>query len=854
LEKLDLIMKNDNPSDADPFGQIADEFVEALRQGKRPSVEEFAQRYPEQADEIREMLPALALMEKAKSADDSSGQEGQALGSAFAPPLQHLGDYQILREVGRGGMGVVYEAQQLSLGRHVAIKVLPAHALLDARQLGRFQREARSAAKLHHTNIVPVFGVGEQNGLHYYVMRFIKGLGLEVVLDELRRLRRPGGKQTPTQAEAQDRPTNVTRDLSVVDVARGMLSGHYAAEECVARPESAKGVGLEQARPSRAQGVPHDAGDPTTAAVKGERASDSSFILHPSSLSSGTIHLPGQSGGSTLSETGSQYWQSVARIGMQVADALAHASGQGVLHRDIKPSNLLLDETGNVWVTDFGLAKGISDVDNLTHTGDIVGTMRYMAPERFSGRGDLRSDVYSLGLTLYELLGLRPAFNEADRNKLIKQVMHDEPVRPRKLNPQVPRDLETVVLKAIARDPAHRYQTPAEMADDLKRFVEDRPVKARRISGAERLWRWCRRNKLMTAMAAAVVLALVAGTTVSTWKYLDAKQQRQIAEEKTKEAEAYGLVQLALNVDTLKLPPIIEKMAEYRQWTDPMLREIKKPPQRLHASLALLPADPSQVDFLFGQLLGARVRDEFPVIRDALAPHKDRLLDKLWAEVEKPEKGNEAERLRAAAALAKYDPDSERWTNRQPETIVFLSTLQERDVRVERDWFRKDGIIGGRNLAPAPFPLTDSGCPIVVDGAQQPHSLFTHPPDNGSARVFYGLDRPYSQFLAKVGVPALQPVSLPCFPRGRRKGEGQSAAHCAGVDELAEQQRPGCNSRCLRPGQAPRGRTKGVRPVVVRRGEVVQESGGCRGQCRTSGGCPNRLQSEAIRYRHAGMG
>src|SRR5262249_11828437 len=150
---------------ADPFGPIADEFVAAFRQGKHPSVEEFARRYPQQADEIRDMLPALVLMEKAKAADDSPGQRRRARVSAAAAPLQQLGDYQILREVGRGGMGVVYEAQQLSLGRHVAIKVLPSHALLDARQLSRFQREARSAAKLHHTNIVPVFGIGEQDGL-----------------------------------------------------------------------------------------------------------------------------------------------------------------------------------------------------------------------------------------------------------------------------------------------------------------------------------------------------------------------------------------------------------------------------------------------------------------------------------------------------------------------------------------------------------------------------------------------------------------------------------------------------------------------------------------------------------------
>src|SRR5262249_48353550 len=148
----DVAMSDNDPSVADQFGQIVDEFVEAFRQGQHPSVEEFARRYPEHADEIREVLPALVLMEKAK-ASEAPGQSHPAKAPAVAAPLQQLGDYQILREVGRGGMGVVYEAQQLSLGRHVAIKVLPSHALLDPRQLGRFQREARSAAKLHHTNI-----------------------------------------------------------------------------------------------------------------------------------------------------------------------------------------------------------------------------------------------------------------------------------------------------------------------------------------------------------------------------------------------------------------------------------------------------------------------------------------------------------------------------------------------------------------------------------------------------------------------------------------------------------------------------------------------------------------------------
>jgi formylglycine-generating enzyme required for sulfatase activity/serine/threonine protein kinase len=496
-------MSEDDLSSGDPFGEIADEFVEAVRRGERPSVEEFARRYPEHADAIRDMLPALALMEQAKSAADPSELRRQAKAAAAVPPLRQLGDYQILREVGRGGMGVVYEAQQLSLGRHVAIKVLPTHALLDPRQLGRFQREARAAARLHHTNIVPVFGVGEQDGLHYFVMQFIKGIGLDVVLDELRRLRLPHGKPAPTRRDVPVRTADVTPNASADAVARGLLSADRTAGQGGQPPDNSQHQGADAPRP------------PDTSA---------------------TVHLPGQAEGSTLSESGGQYWQSVARVGMQVADALAHAASQGVLHRDIKPSNLLLDETGHVWITDFGLAKA-DDGDNLTHTGDVIGTLRYMAPERFNGQGDLRSDVYSLGLTLYEMLALRPAYDEVDRNKLFRQVMHDEPARPRKLNPGVPRDLETVVLKAIARDPAQRYQTPAEMAEDLKRFVEDRPVRARRASEAEKLWRWCRRNPLPAGLAAGIVLVFLAGFAGVFWQWRVAEVREQEARQEADKAK-----------------------------------------------------------------------------------------------------------------------------------------------------------------------------------------------------------------------------------------------------------------------------------------------------------------------------
>jgi hypothetical protein len=206
-----------------------------------------------------------------------------------------------------------------------------------------------------------------------------------------------------------------------------------------------------------------------------------------------------------------QFYRSVARIGVQVADALAYAHGQKLLHRDIKPSNLLLDARGTVWVTDFGLAK--EEGDDLTRTGDVVGTLRYMAPERFAGVSDARSDLYSLGLTLYEMLTLRPAFPETDRARLIQAITHQEPKAPRKLDPHTPRDLETIVLKAISKDPAGRYAAAEDLGEDLRRFLADRPIQARRTSTWERMRRWCRRNPgwaatLATVLGLLVVMAL----------------------------------------------------------------------------------------------------------------------------------------------------------------------------------------------------------------------------------------------------------------------------------------------------------------------------------------------------------
>ncbi len=519
---------SDSSVERNPVEILAEEFVERHRRGERPSLNEYTDKHPQWADQIRELFPALVMMEKLKPAT------GDVTGSIDTSPelprgkkLERLGDYRILREVGRGGMGIVYEAEQVSLGRHVALKVLPAHSLLDARHLQRFEREAKAAARLHHTNIVPVYGVGQHDGIHYYVMQFIQGQGLDQVLRELRRLRqdkRVMSTEVPETSPASPLEANGGGAVSALAVARSLLTGHFTLTETAYGEADGGGVAT-LLKPPR---------------IKSPRGGGSEG-------SSSSIVLPGQSDPSHLTESGKGYWQSVARIGCQIAQALAYANSQGIVHRDIKPSNLLLDSKGIVWVTDFGLAKS-TDQDNLTLTGDILGTLRYMPPERFTGHGDARSDIYSLGLTLYELLTLRPAYDESDRNRLIQSVVHEEPPRPRKVNPAIPRDLETIALKAIARDPAQRYQTATAVADDLQRFLEDRPIQARRVSARERFYPWCRRNKALAGLSAAVVGLLATVAIVSSVMAVRlgkaAANAKQAADEAqaaaTREADAAG--------------------------------------------------------------------------------------------------------------------------------------------------------------------------------------------------------------------------------------------------------------------------------------------------------------------------
>jgi WD40 repeat protein/serine/threonine protein kinase len=487
----------DLSADRDPVEQLAEEFAERQRRGEHPAISEYTARYPQWAEQIRDLFPALALMEQLKPHDESSGASHGPDALAGGQPRERLGDYRILREVGRGGMGVVYEAEQESLGRRVALKVFPFHQLSGSRHLERFRREAKAAGRLHHTNIVPVFGVGASEGLHYYAMQFINGEGLDKVVQDLCRLRDRQGCLAPGPVPD---PTRLTGSI-----AQGLLTGRFALAEAVAEAGEPNGAALP--------GAPAPAAGSASPARTGESTADS----HSRSELSG--------------RTGWEYCRNVARVGLQVAEALAYAHKQGILHRDIKPSNLLLDTQGTVWVTDFGLAKAEGSAE-LTHTGDLVGTLRFMAPERFEGKSLPQGDVYGLGLTLYELLTLRPAFEEAHRALLIEQILRRDPPRPRKLDSRIPRDLETIVLKALAKDPAQRYATPEELAEDLRRFLADRPIRARRAGSAERLWRWCRRNPL----AALLIVSLGVGVAASTGLTLWALRERDRADGAALEA------------------------------------------------------------------------------------------------------------------------------------------------------------------------------------------------------------------------------------------------------------------------------------------------------------------------------
>ncbi len=461
------------------MGEILDELAERVRRCEPLDLSRFEQQYPAHAEQIRRLVPTIEAM--AHMAGSATGDRDHTRADRSSSPLGGtLGDFRIVREVGRGGMGVVYEAEQVSLHRKVALKVLPFAAVLDPRNLQRFKNESLAAAQLDHPHIVDVYGVGCERGVHHYAMRFIEGQTLAQVIAQLR---------------------NRERNTNPVASAEKLSDAHVPT------------VISDQPVPPETVDVPK-ATAPTAPPDIGETGSF------------GGLSTDG-------SVTSREFFRSVATLGRDVASALEYAHERGVVHRDIKPGNIMVDGDGKAWVTDFGLAHIESDV-SLTLSGDVLGTLRYMSPEQALGkRGaiDHRTDVYSLAITLYELLTLQPAYPQTDRQQLLQRIATEDPTPPRQLRPQIPADLETIVLKATAKNPQERYETAGDLADDLQRFLDYQPIKARRPTLSQRMSKWALRHTGLIWSAAAILLVSTIALAVSTALILAAYQREGVAYE-----------------------------------------------------------------------------------------------------------------------------------------------------------------------------------------------------------------------------------------------------------------------------------------------------------------------------------
>ncbi|MFK8111215.1 MAG: serine/threonine protein kinase [Rubripirellula sp.] len=437
-------------------------YMRLLEDGQSVSIDEYLTQHGEIADELRPALEGLAIIH---------GVGEPKLSGMVAPDEEFtakpIGDFKIVGELGRGGMGVVYEAIQLSLGRRVALKVLPFASGLDEMRLQRFRNEAHAAAALHHTNIVPVHAVGSDRGVHYYAMQLIDGQTLASLI-----------------------------------------------EQCAAE-RAAVGSSSNHSSGSRS--------DPSLLEVAVQSSSQSNRL---------------------------RYFRSMVQMIVPVAQALSYAHGYGVVHRDVKPANLLLDSSGKIWVTDFGLAQVQAGESLLTRTGDPMGTLRYMSPEQASGHKtvmDHRTDIYSLGVTLYEMLTLRPAIRGEGYREMLNQIAEQEPLPPNLVDPSLPIELDTIIRKAISKSPSERYASASALAEDLQRWLDDKPIKAKPPTPWERLSKWRRRNSGLVAAVGMLLLiatlALAATTLIvmrehqKTQEALQREtQQRQLAEESFQQA------------------------------------------------------------------------------------------------------------------------------------------------------------------------------------------------------------------------------------------------------------------------------------------------------------------------------
>ncbi len=473
--------------------RIADEMIDQLRVGQLVDSHALLAAYPQYYTQIKEMLATIELIANVSRSvvkvndsdthDRPCGVESGALGE--------LGDFLLVREIGRGGMGVVYEAIQRSLSRRVALKILPFAAMLDPRHLIRFRNEAQAAAVLEHPHIVPVYGIGCERGVHYYAMRMIEGSTLGTIIDDLRH-------------NAQQ-PSN----------------GPSGRHKLLPRNESQKSVFAD-----------------ATANQRAFAPAETSIGAPASETTASAVAMISTDPSDTRS---SSFFRAAATIGLHAAQGLQHAHNHGVVHRDIKPNNLMVDSAGSVWIADFGLAQLDADA-SLTLTGDVVGTIRYMSPEQArvcAGVVDHRSDIYSLGVTLYELLTQQPALRGNTRHELLTELGSSELPNPRLHNPFIPRELATIVLKASRREQLERYQSAAEFANDLQRFLEHKPIEAKPPTALDRLYKWCYRNRsLVFAFGCGLTLALVV-LIVSILQLVHQRNlARSAAEREWKQAQA----------------------------------------------------------------------------------------------------------------------------------------------------------------------------------------------------------------------------------------------------------------------------------------------------------------------------
>ncbi|MFQ5495048.1 MAG: serine/threonine-protein kinase, partial [Phycisphaerae bacterium] len=357
--------------------------------------------------------------------------------------VPNIDGYKIMGVLGQGGMGIVYRAIQVKLNRTVALKVLPAMVgSASTSAVTRFRREATSAARLHHTHIIPVYDFGESPDGYYYAMELITGHPLDTLI-------RRFDEQDATSA-ALGRLGKILRSTV---------------------PEAV-----------------------TTHSTDGTAVSSSADLSVTTTASAPGRHTA--------------YYKYVARWMADAADALHYAHGQGIMHRDIKPANLILSTHGRIMVADFGLAKS-SDSETVTQTGSLLGTLRYMSPEQAMARRvrvDYRTDVYSLGATMYELLCFKPAFPGDDDKAILGDIISRDPVRPRKLTPACPPELDTICMKCLEKSPAGRYDSAKALEDDLLRFINDLPIAARRPGAVRRTGKLIRRHKAASVAVGAIFL------------------------------------------------------------------------------------------------------------------------------------------------------------------------------------------------------------------------------------------------------------------------------------------------------------------------------------------------------------